>query len=114
MKEWSSKKADDIFSKAIRERDGKCLFCGKTTNLTNSHYWGRNRSSTRYSWENCITLCWFWCHKKAEGEKQGRYQDFMRARLGTRKYKALEKLAYTTMSRRDAIQKLQLELKNIN
>lgn len=107
MKEWTSKYADKIFSEAIRARDGKCLFCGKTTNLTNSHYWSRNRSSTRYAWDNCITLCWFWCHKKAEGEKQGAYRDFMIGRLGTKKYKALEKLAYTTMSRREAIKKFQ-------
>ncbi len=110
MKEWTSKKADKIFSEAIRARDGKCQRCGNTERLTNSHFWGRNRSSTRYSFENCIALC-FLCHLfKWEHEKQGEYMDFMKKWLGLKGYKALEKLAHTTMSRRDAIKKLQSEL----
>jgi hypothetical protein len=51
------------------------------------------------------------CHITAEKEKQGWYKDFMVKRLGAKKYKELEKLAYKTVSRRDAIMELMESLK---
>ncbi len=105
QKLWSSKKADIEFSKWIRVRDGKCLRCKTTQNLTNSHFWSRNKSALRYEPDNCITLCAWKCHIYGwEKEKQGAYRDFMIERLGEPRYEELKKMYYQSkMSRREAI-----------
>ena len=91
---WSLKKADDEFSKWIRERDGQCMRCGSKKYLTCSHFWARQHKGTRFDPKNCITLCWMPCHKyHFEKEKQGDYREFMLTWLGEKEYKALEKRA---------------------
>lgn len=102
-KPTTSKKADILFSKWIRERDQKCLRCGKTTNLTCSHYWSRIHSATRYDPDNCDTLCWLPCHYTWEHEKHGDYRDFKLKQLGPKRYKALESRARSNMPRMQAI-----------
>lgn len=113
IKIWSSNKADTEFSKFIRERDGKCLRCGTTQDLTNSHFWSRANSSLRYEPDNCVTLCRWKCHFFGwEKEKQGAYRDFMIQRLGQERYDELYKLYYQSkMTRRDAIIKCMELLK---
>lgn len=103
--QWTSKKADEEFSKWIRARDKYCLRCGTTKNLTNSHFWSRKCSALRYEPDNCITLCWWKCHKYGwENEKQGEYRDFMIKRLGQKRYDELQTLYYQSkMTRREAI-----------
>lgn len=101
---WSTKEADTKFSKWVIERDGmKCVNCGRTTHLTNSHYWGRANSATRFDPENCDTLCWMPCHVKWEKQKQGDYLQFKLKQLGQDKYTELEKRGRSTMNRSEAI-----------
>lgn len=101
-KTWSSKYADKVFSDYIRKRDGKCMRCGRTENLTCSHYWGRSNSGTRYDPDNCDTLCWMPCHMGWEKQKQGDYMQFKLAQLGELKYNELEKRARGTYPRLQA------------
>lgn len=105
IKLWSSGKADIEFSKWIRTRDGKCLRCGTTENLSNSHFWSREKSALRYEPDNCITLCLWKCHIYGwEKEKQGAYRDFMIGRLGVKRYKELEVIYYQSkVTRKEAI-----------
>jgi len=98
-----TKKADELFSKYIRERDGKCSRCGKVGRLTNSHYWSRIHSGTRYDPENCDSLCWLPCHYTWEHEKQGDYRDFKLKQLGQERYDELEKRARSNITREQAI-----------
>lgn len=49
--------ADKIWSKLVRERDGKCLVCGKTEYLAAHHFVGRANKSVRLELDNGITLC---------------------------------------------------------
>ena len=102
---WSSSKADIEFSKWIRNRDGKCLRCGSTENLTCSHFWSRRCSALRYEPDNCITLCAWKCHIFGwEKEKQGEYRDFMIQRLGLTRYEELKRTFYQSkITRREAI-----------
>jgi len=105
---WSIKKADDQFSLYIRERDGKCMRCGKLRDksnpLTCSHFWARQHKATRFDPENCVSLCWMPCHKYHwEKEKQGDYRDFMLRWLGQDRYNQLEKRARSTKPQLDAI-----------
>lgn len=89
-------KNDAIFSKMIRERDGACVFCGKTaeqTKLENSHFWGRGDKIHRFDPKNCDTLC-FRCHMENEGNKQGRYRDFKIKQLGEELYNKMEQDHY--------------------
>ena len=57
------KKCDELWSKAVRLRDGRCLLCGKTDGLAAHHYiQSRARSLLhRHNVKNGITLC-FACH----------------------------------------------------
>lgn len=102
IKVWGTPYADSLFSLFIRKRDGKCLRCGTKDNLTNSHYWRRGHSGTRFDPENCIALCQD-CHSLWENLKNDTYQQFMLDWLGKERYDALEKRARTFMKRRDAV-----------
>lgn len=111
LKVWSTKKADDEFSKWIRARDKKCISCGRTTNLTCSHFWRRVNSSVRYDPENCDTLCWMPCHITWEKEKQGKYMAFKLKQLGQEKYSFLMLKAHKIVKRDEAILELMKWLK---
>lgn len=82
---------DKIFSKMIRERDEKCLFCNNPASQ-NSHYWGRNIKNTRFDPENCDGICGG-CHFFHESNKQGDYRNKKIEQLGIDGYNALEKRA---------------------
>ena len=101
MKLWTTKKADQYFSKWIRERDRRCFFCPNLA-TQNSHFWGRGNSATRYDPENCDGICGG-CHMRHEGNKQGLYRTLKIKQLGTKRYTALERRAHSTMKRSDAI-----------
>lgn len=109
---WKCTTADHKFSLYIRSRDGKCLRCGTINNLTNSHYWRRGHSGTRFEPDNCITLC-MPCHSEWENLKNYEYKEFMLMRLGEGRYLEVEKMARTFKNRQEAIQdwmKLYYEL----
>ncbi len=84
---------DSLFSKLIRARDGRCVFCGRVEGkLECSHFWGRGNKRTRFDPLNCDTLC-FQCHSKNEGNKQGFYRTWKMKQLGLTEYDALERRA---------------------
>lgn len=114
VKIWSTHKADVEFSKWVRQRDSRCLRCGSTENLTNSHFWSRNKSALRYEPDNCITLCAWKCHIYGwENEKQGAYRDFMINRLGIDRYEELKRIYYQSkVTRKEAIKECQKLLTN--
>lgn len=101
MEVWTTKKADSLFSKYIRDRDKRCFFCSNKASQ-NSHFWGRGNSATRYDPENCDGICGG-CHMRHEGNKQGLYRDKKIEQLGGKGYKALESRARSIVKRRDAI-----------
>lgn len=57
------KKADDLWSKCIRTRDGECILCGNKNALQAHHFVvTRAQSATyRYDLRNGVTLC-YGCH----------------------------------------------------
>ena len=89
-----TKKADKVFSLWIRQRDGRCLRCGKKENLQCAHIFSRSARSVRFEELNCITLCsgchLFWAHKNPI-----EFTEFVKKLLG-RKYTILKK-KYTTL-----------------
>jgi HNH endonuclease len=54
-------RADDLFSRYIRARDGCCLNCGATGRLECAHIFSRRHWATRHDPRNAIALC-FACH----------------------------------------------------
>ena len=100
------KPADEIFSLYIRCRDGwKCKRCGRYDEppsriITNSHFWNRGNSCTRFDEENCIALC-LGCHTLWESEKQSAYMDYMLNWLGQKGYDDLKVRAHLTCKRSD-------------
>lgn len=84
------KALDDLVSKMVRQRDGKCINCRGTERLTCSHFWNRNKMGTRWSLTNCDAACWT-CHKyHLEKQKQGWYRTFKLNQLGESEYLQLE------------------------
>ncbi|MDR1434732.1 Cas8a1 family CRISPR/Cas system-associated protein, partial [Candidatus Endomicrobiellum devescovinae] len=57
------KELDAIWAKKVRERDKKCLMCGKTETLQAHHFLKSRARSIKYRWDmrNGITLC-YTCH----------------------------------------------------
>ena len=51
------KKLDKEFSRFIRNRDKRCVLCGKTENLQCGHLFSRVAHSTRWSEVNCHGQC---------------------------------------------------------
>lgn len=95
----------------IRERDGKCVFCGKTAeqaSLQNSHFWGRGDKQHRFDPKNCDTLC-FSCHMQNEGIKQGKYRDFKLKQLGKKLYQEMERNHYQQTKKYGEYEKKQLK-----
>lgn len=84
---------DVLFSKMVRERDGRCMFCGSTEkSLQCSHFWGRSNKATRFHPLNVEALC-FYCHMTNESNKQGFYREYKLKQLGEDGYIELERLA---------------------
>lgn len=63
-----TKKADQLFSIAIRLRDKRCRRTGNTENLQCSHIWGRSNKFLRWDMDNAFTLSagqhLYWWHKE--------------------------------------------------
>lgn len=110
---WSTHTADRRFSIFIRLRDGHCLKCGTTENLTCSHFWRRGHSSTRFDPKNCIALCGGadGCHQLWEDKKNAEYKEFMVQLLGKEEYDSLEHRARSFKNRRDAVAECRAMLK---
>jgi len=51
------RKLDMMYSHYIRERDKRCVTCGRTTDLTNGHLFSRVNHSTRWDGRNCHAQC---------------------------------------------------------
>ena len=98
---WATTTADNYFSKWIRERDGACLRCSRTDQLTCSHYIKRSVSITRYCPINCITLCGE-CHALWEGPKE-EYTQLMITMIGKKGLLDLIIRSGRTMKRSDAV-----------
>ena len=91
-------KADAMFSRYIRLRDGKCMKCGRLgeenaegeriNGLEASHYFGRANESTRFDEENVIALC-AGCHQYWGSTDREDYRDFMIRRLGKKRFELL-------------------------
>lgn len=109
MKLWSLGRADDEFSIWVRRRDGRCLKCGSTENLTNSHFHGRSHKATRYLPDACDTFC-VYCHGEWETEKKGEYRLWKIEQLGQERFDALEALARTTVKQSDVIKEVMIFL----
>ena len=98
IKIWTMRKADDMFSLWIRQRDGMCMHpdCRKKNErdiryMQNSHFYSRDEWAVRYDPDNCDTAH-IWCHQgKWEMTKKTDYRTFKIRQLGKKRFKALEK-----------------------
>tara|TARA_A100001011_G_scaffold338019_1_gene368578 strand:- start:978 stop:1391 length:414 start_codon:yes stop_codon:yes gene_type:complete len=86
--------SDVAWSKYIRTRDNwTCQRCSKqyvppTNALHCSHYWSRGAWTVRFDEDNTMALC-YGCHSYLGGNPQ-EHREFVLARLGQRKYDALQ------------------------
>jgi hypothetical protein len=58
------KELDSLWSAKVRERDGKCVLCGKVGKGVQAHHYIKTKArSLKYRWDirNGITLC-YGCH----------------------------------------------------
>ena len=94
---WTVDKADEMFSKYIRQRDGRCMYprCSKPWDtdikqMQNSHFFGRGEWATRYDPDNCDSA-----HKGChlfhwEITKNSDYLNWKKAQLGMSRFKKLD------------------------
>lgn len=93
-------KADQVFSRYIRTRDGwTCQRCHRqheegSQGLHNSHYFGRARESTRFDPENCDALC-YGCHQLWGSTDREAYRVFKIRQLGEKSFDRLTLRANT-------------------
>jgi len=85
------KKADTILSLHIRKKYGKCVLCGKTTNLTNGHLIKRGKKAVRWDENNCFCLCSICNYRdKVDTDYHGRYIAWFIRKYGLCVYEDLE------------------------
>ena len=88
------KKLDVLFSKQVRERDGVCQYCKKSSTTYCHHIFSRRHMGTRWLMENAVSLC-VYCHRfRAHGDPEN-FRDFIIGRIGQRKFDELKWKAYT-------------------
>jgi hypothetical protein len=98
-------KYDKLWSKAVRERDKRCLVCSKTEYLAAHHFIRRGVKSTRLALENGCTLCpgchtfnhQFSAHKTPEAFKRWFEKEY------PDRAKAMRKKERLMMTEREAI-----------
>lgn len=89
------KEADRLFSLFIRQRDGRCLRCGKTdTTLQCHHLISRTYRKTRFDPRNGATVC-FGCHKYLTHRPLDN-EDFAIALVGDETWQELRSIARDT------------------
>lgn len=99
------KKLDELWSKAVKERDKQCVVCGRKTNLNAHHIFTRKYKSTRWSLTNGITLC-FAHHRHLAHSEPEKFRDFLISYLGGKEYEALKIVAY--QSKKWAVEELYI------
>lgn len=92
MKQKTSRKnlvrtLDKVVSDYIRTRDGRCVVCGTTENLTNGHLFSRVAYSTRWEELNCHAQC-YGCNLRHEHDFYP-YQNYFVKRYGQKAYEDL-------------------------
>ena len=98
----------------VRERDGKCLYCGRPDGLNAHHFKGRSCKATRLMLENGVSLCTshhvfnhqFSAHKTPEAFTKWFKKTY------PKRFRAITVKAQTMMSERDAIKEFQNALES--
>lgn len=104
-------KADTLFSRYIRLKHKKCMYCGRRGEgpdgifgLQASHYFGRAKQTVRFDEENVDVLC-IACHRKLGTLNRPEYERWKREQLGER-YDILNLRAHTTGKRDYKLQEI--------
>lgn len=87
---------DKLWSKLVKERDGKCVICGSLVRLNAHHIFSRSNFGTRYDINNGITLCWAH-HLHLAHTHFERFRDFVIERIGQEMYDILKEKAYSVV-----------------
>src|SRR5258708_27111955 len=111
---------DILFSKYIREKSNwTCEYCKRKCRINGeviyrleaSHYYGRRKESVRFDEENVHSLC-ATCHKELGGYQNnqlGKYDLWMKEKLGEKGYKLLLLRANQTGKRDDKMTKIIIQ-----
>ena len=98
---------DKLWTKYKRLRDSyTCQYCGKVyspdncRNLGVAHFHGRAHENVRFDDENTLCLCNIPCHRYLDTHKT-EFQEFMRQRLGQKRYDLLDLRAHIYKKRDD-------------
>jgi len=87
-------RADELFSKLVRARDGHCQWPGCTsTTIYTHHIFSRRYLQTRWDMENGISLCIYHHSLQAHGDPEN-FRDFVIKRMGQQRFMALKARAY--------------------
>lgn len=100
-------KYDKIWSKIVRQRDGRCRKAGcykkEPEHVLNAHHiHPRGRKATRFLLDNGITLC-FSHHIGTDDSAHRRGKEFVIDIIGLKEWKRLEKLSHEYKTEKQAI-----------
>lgn len=117
MSYWKIKlrPADTIFSQYLRKKHGRCEICGRSDiKLEAAHFYSRRNESVRFDEENVHCLC-FTCHRKSHEDKSY-YEDWIKKKLGQKRFDLLTLRAHTTAKKDDEAIKIYYrnKLKELN
>ena len=111
-------KLDKLISQIVRAYEhGICEHCKGKANQCH-HYFGRMRYSTRFEFDNCLSLCWV-CHRYWAHQKYEDCRDYLISRIGQKRFDELKLLSNQTadFSESDLEEKVaeySILLKNLN
>ena len=95
--------ADAWFSKAVRARDKKCVYCGRNDTLEAAHIYGRRLRSVRWSMDNCVTLCHY--HHRHFTEQPIEFRDWLMKHYGAANMELLKEKSREIFKSTAAIRK---------
>lgn len=103
-----TRKADRLFSLAVRARDGRCVACGSTAFLQCAHGFSRRYHRTRWDFDNAWTLCRS-CHTYYT-HRDDAWKMWMENQLGLDAFRALRLRALDTLGPKPDLERIIAQL----
>jgi len=86
---------DKVCSEYVRLRDGKCVTCGKTRELTCSHFVKRSNQFLRYDTHYNLNCQCKWCNE-AHNSDETAYTEYLKRKIGPGMVEVLKKASPVT------------------
>ena len=116
-KDRLKKEADDLMSKLVRLKRGRCEWCGSPNDLQHHHIIGRSCYFLRYLLKNALCLC-YKCHIYRIPAEAIEFTEWLKQNIGIKLYEWLQaqkhrQPKYNADDYRRLIKKFKAEIKRL-